>query len=390
MPTESLINVRSLDASVSGAAEVPGLELRSVAKHYGSVEAVRGIDLAVSKGEFLTVLGPSGSGKTTVLRLISGFTELTGGQITLSGRDISQMTPAERGIGMVFQNYALFPHMTAGENVAYGLKMRKWGKLERRARAAEMLFLVGLEGMQQRLPREMSGGQQQRVALARALAFGPDLLLMDEPLGALDRELRIRMAGELRRIHAELGTTVVYVTHDREEALTLSDRIAIMLHGHIEAIDTPERLFTVPSTSFVASFFGGHNLLPATVTDANDQEQTTITCLGQLATVTPGGPIQEDQPAYLAVPCQAITVDPPTTHHLTMPCTVVESLYMGEVTQVLCTPDHATNDKPINAHLPGHHTTGLTPGTHTTLYIDLPRTVLVPPSPNTPTTNPNP
>jgi ABC-type Fe3+/spermidine/putrescine transport system ATPase subunit len=371
-------------------ASVPGLELQAVVKTYGGVEAVRGIDLVVRKGEFLTVLGPSGSGKTTVLRLVSGFTDLTSGQILLAGRNVSNMTPAERGIGMVFQNYALFPHMTAGENVQYGLKMRGWAKAARRARAVEMLELVGLAGMEGRLPREMSGGQQQRVALARALAFGPELLLMDEPLGALDRELRIRMAGELRRIHAELGTTVVYVTHDREEALTLSDRIAIMLAGEVEAVDTPERLFTLPSSSFVATFFGGHNLLPAVVSgaehaDADGLSRVDIQTVGQSAVVRCGGDVEAGRPAALAVPTQAIAVEPPPRPYLKLACNVVEALYMGEVTQVLVTVDVLGPDAgPITAHLPGHHSAGLTPGTRATFFVDLERCVAVPPSANAP------
>lgn len=365
---------------------VAGLELRSVVKRYGPVEAVRSVDLVVPAGEFLTVLGPSGSGKTTVLRLVSGFTDLTEGQIFLAGRDVSDMSPAERGIGMVFQNYALFPHLSAGENVEYGLKMRKWSKPDRVARAGEMLELVGLGGMEKRLPRELSGGQQQRVALARALAFGPDLLLMDEPLGALDRELRIRMSGELRRIHGELGTTVVYVTHDREEALTLSDRIAIMVAGEIEAIDTPEVLFTAPSSSFVASFFGGHNLLPAQITGGDADVVgglVTATVLGQSVSVRLSGVVPAGHQAYLVVPTQAIGIEP-REHALPMACTVVESLYMGEITQVRVRPDLVSSHEPVNAHLAGHHTEGLTPGVRTTLHIDLEDCTVTPASINAP------
>jgi putative spermidine/putrescine transport system ATP-binding protein len=370
---------------------VPGLELRSVVKRYGVFEAVRSVDLCVARGEFLTVLGPSGSGKTTVLRMVSGFTDLTGGQILLAGRDVSDMSPAERGIGMVFQNYALFPHLTAGENVEYGLKMRRWGKADRVRRAGEMLDLVGLGGMGGRLPRELSGGQQQRVALARALAFGPDLLLMDEPLGALDRELRIRMSGELRRIHAELGTTVVYVTHDREEALTLSDRIAIMVAGQVEAIDTPEVLFTAPSSSFVASFFGGHNLLPARVVGGEVGVVGGLVraeVLGQVVSVRLGGVVESGGEAFLVVPAQAIGTEPVSSGGLVMGCRVVESLYMGESTQVRVRPDllvdRLVENATINAHLPGHHTTGLTPGVAASFVVDLAACSLVPASLNAP------
>lgn len=362
----------------------PGLELRSVLKRYGKVEAVRKVDLAVTKGEFLTVLGPSGSGKTTLLRLVSGFTDLTGGQIFLAGRDVSNMTPAERGIGMVFQNYALFPHLSAGENVEYGLKMRGQSKSVREERARTVLTLVGLDGMYDRLPREMSGGQQQRVALGRALAFGPDLLLMDEPLGALDRELRIRMAGELRRIHAEFESTVVYVTHDREEALTLSDRIAIMRNGEVEVVDTPERLFKLPGSSFVAGFFGGHNVLPATFVKqekagADGVPRVRVRSLDQEIIVRTAAPVESGQALGLAVPTQSIAAEERFPESLALEAEVVEALYMGEVTQVMChavrIEEHA---RQIHADLPGHLTDGLSPGTRATLHINVERCVAVP------------
>lgn len=388
MNTETADPLRSTQSTPP--ATLPGLELRSVVKRYGAVEAVRSVDLTVAKGEFLTVLGPSGSGKTTVLRMISGFTDVTEGQIMLAGRDVAQMSPAERGIGMVFQNYALFPHLNARENVEYGLKMRRWSKGDRAKRAEEMLELVGLSGMNKRLPRELSGGQQQRVALARALAFGPDLLLMDEPLGALDRELRVRMSGELRRIHAELGTTVVYVSHDREEALTLSDRIAIMVAGQVEAIDTPETLFTAPRSSFVASFFGGHNLIPARVLDSGSRaagDRVNVEVLGQSVSVRVGSAISPGEDTFLAVPCPAVGIDT-TQPGLAMPGRVVESLYMGEVTQVRIRPDQLTDvlvpDAAINAHLPGHHTIGLTPGSRATFRVDPDVCTLVPVSVNAP------
>lgn len=241
------------------------LELRQVTKRYGHVVAVDAIDLSVESGTFLTVLGPSGSGKTTMLRMIGGFAAVTSGAILLDGTDVSQLTPGKRGIGMVFQQYALFPHMSVLDNVGYGLKVRRKPKAQRNARASEVLQLVGLEGYEDRYPRQLSGGQQQRVALARALAFEPKMLLMDEPLGALDRELRVRMAGELRRLHEQLNSTVVYVTHDREEALTLSDEIAVMREGRLEAIGSPQELYARPTTAFAATFFGGHNVVPCDV-----------------------------------------------------------------------------------------------------------------------------
>ena len=313
-----------------------GLELKSLAKSYGPVEAVKGVDLTVYEGEFLTLLGPSGSGKTTILRLIAGFTLPTSGQILIQGRDVSRMTPAERGIGMVFQHYALFPHMTVAENISYGLKMRGWPALKRDTRVREMQDLVGLHGMDKRLPRELSGGQQQRVALARALAFEPTLLLMDEPLGALDRELRIRMAAELRRIHRELGTTVVYVTHDREEAMTLADRVAIMHLGLIDAVGSPHDLFSVPPTRFVASFFGGHNLLPAQLTTQSANGHVRVKCLGQDVEATSGSDLTGVGNVWVVIPALAVKLGHGAAPALNIEATVAETLYVGGSVQVTC------------------------------------------------------
>jgi putative spermidine/putrescine transport system ATP-binding protein len=351
-----------------------GLELRHLVKHYGSVEAVRGVNLAVREGEFLTVLGPSGSGKTTILRLVSGFTLPTSGQILLRGRDVSRMTPAERGVGMVFQQYALFPHMTVNENIAYGLKMRGWPRDRRDRRVEEMANLVGLKGMGQRLPRELSGGQQQRVALARALAFEPALLLMDEPLGALDRELRIRMAAELRRIHRELGTTVVYVTHDREEAMTLSDRVAIMHFGLLEALDTPHRLFSRPSTRFVAGFFGGHNLVPATLRSVSNNGHVKLERLGQEFEVATGGIIRGGSEVWLAVPAPAIRLRPTAHREFVVDACVRETLYIGDAVQVTCTvPGGGT----VHANVPVVEGLGLSVESDVKLRIDLDAAVAV-------------
>ena len=252
-----------LEAGMTQPSRGARVVFRNLTKRFGNVAAVDGVNLTVERGEFLTILGPSGSGKTTLLKLLAGFETPTSGEIELDGRNVAQMPPAERSIGMVFQHYALFPHMSVGDNIAYGLKMRGWPKDMRQRRVEEMLQLVRLEGMADRLPKQLSGGQQQRVALARALAFGPQVLLMDEPLGALDRALRLEMGEEIRRIHRETGTTVIYVTHDQEEAMVLSDRIAIMHHGKIVAHGTPQDLYLQPPTEFVATFFGGYNAFPA-------------------------------------------------------------------------------------------------------------------------------
>jgi putative spermidine/putrescine transport system ATP-binding protein len=365
--------------AMAGKSVVSGLELHSLTKDFGAAKAVRSIDLSVAHGEFLTVLGPSGSGKTTVLRMIAGFTEITSGLILLSGRDVSRMTPAERNIGMVFQNYALFPHMSAGDNVAYGLKMRGWPKQARVERVAEMLELVGLSGMGGRLPRELSGGQQQRVALARALAFRPELLLMDEPLGALDRELRIRMAGELRRIHAEAKTTVVYVTHDREEALTLSDRIAVMLDGRIEAIDTPERLYRQPSSSFVATFFGGHNLVSGKLmgTAGDGRVRVSIPVFNTEAEIAAGGEVHGD--LAIAVPAQAFRfANDVRPNEMRVTLRAHESVYMGDVTRIIGIAEGQGVRSDLQIEVPGHHLSDASAGRSLDMALDLSRCIAVP------------
>ncbi|WP_051580048.1 ABC transporter ATP-binding protein [Pseudonocardia acaciae] len=325
------------------------LRLESVVKRFGDVTAVAGVSLDVEPGTFLTILGPSGSGKTTLLRMIAGFLPVTDGLIRLAGRDVSRVPPGGRDIGMVFQNYALFPHLSVIENVGYGLKVRGRGRAERARRAREVLALVGLEGYDRRLPRQLSGGQQQRVALARALAFEPTMLLMDEPLGALDRELRVRMAGELRRLHEELGNTVLYVTHDREEALTLSDRIAVLRDGKLEAVGTPQRLYGRPETAFVASFFGGHNCVPCEkVLDAAPPGGDTarVRCLGQVLEVRRSPRLAEDATdACLAIPGDGIELAAAGA-----PATVHSAVYMGNQIQVLCDVEPGVR---IRVDLPG-------------------------------------
>ncbi len=237
------------------------LHLTSLSKRYGAFTAVDNVSLQIEKGEFLTLLGPSGSGKTTLLMMIAGFQDISQGDILLGGVSIAQ-TPAEkRNFGMVFQGYALFPHMSVHDNIAYPLSVRRRPKAEIDARVAEMLDLVRLNGFAKRLPKELSGGQQQRVALARALCFAPPVLLLDEPLGALDKKLRVEVQAQLKEIHRRVGTTFVYVTHDQEEALSMSDRIVIMQNGRIEQVGTPADLYQYPKTAFAASFLGKSNFL---------------------------------------------------------------------------------------------------------------------------------
>jgi putative spermidine/putrescine transport system ATP-binding protein len=245
----------------------PKLEARQLCKHYGAVTALQPIDLAVANGELLTVLGPSGSGKTTLLHLISGLVEPSGGQLFIDGRDHTHTPVHQRDIGLVFQSYALFPHLTVEENVAFPLRMRRRPDTEIRQRVTAALELVQLGPMTHRMPRALSGGQQQRVALARCFVYQPALILMDEPLGALDKKLREQMQIEIKRLHRDTGATILYVTHDQEEALALSDRICLMNQARIEQIGRPQQIYQRPVSAFAADFIGTSNILHGTVID---------------------------------------------------------------------------------------------------------------------------
>jgi putative spermidine/putrescine transport system ATP-binding protein len=253
-------------ATAPAVAAEPLVRFRGVQKTYDGVQlVVRQLDLDIRRGEFLTLLGPSGSGKTTTLMMLAGFESPTAGEIVLEGRPITRTPPHKRHFGMVFQNYALFPHLTVGRNVAYPLTVRKIGRDEQARRVERALEMVRLKGMADRLPAQLSGGQQQRVALARALVFEPQLVLMDEPLGALDKQLREHMQIELKELHRQLGVTFVYVTHDQGEALTMSDRVAVFNDGAIQQIDAVEHIYEAPANRFVAGFIGDSTVLDGTV-----------------------------------------------------------------------------------------------------------------------------
>ena len=243
------------------------LSLDRVSKRFGDIHAVKDMTLDVARGEFVSLLGPSGCGKTTTLQMIAGFLPASEGAIRLDGRDLARVKPAQRGLGVVFQSYALFPHMTAAQNVAFGLEMRGVARPEREARVRETLELVGLSGLADRFPRRMSGGQQQRVALARALVIRPDVLLLDEPLSNLDAKLREEMQIELRQIQRNLGTTTILVTHDQNEAMALSDRVVVMNKGMVEQIATPQQAYERPASPFVAQFLGKTNEFSGMVVD---------------------------------------------------------------------------------------------------------------------------
>ncbi len=243
------------------------LELTHIHKSFGSSVAVEDFNLSVTQGEFVSFLGPSGCGKTTTLRMVAGFELPTSGTITLNGRDLTTVLPNKRNVGMVFQSYALFPNMTVAQNVGYGMKIAGKPRPEIDARVTEMLSLIHMDKFAARYPYQLSGGQQQRVALARALAIRPEVLLLDEPLSALDAKIRLELRQEIRRIQQQLGITTIYVTHDQEEALSLSDRIVVMSQGHIEQVGTPFQIYNFPETNFVASFVGTLNTAEAEVVD---------------------------------------------------------------------------------------------------------------------------
>jgi iron(III) transport system ATP-binding protein len=252
------------------------IELQDIVKRFGALEAVNHVSLDIRDGELFTLLGPSGCGKTTILRLVGGFHRADQGRILFGDKEMTGKPPYERNIGMVFQNYALWPHMRIFDNIAYGLKLKKFPGSEIQAKVAHALGLVNMRGLEKRYPGELSGGQQQRVALARALVLNPDVLLLDEPLSNLDAKIRIQVRAEIRKLQKDLGITTIYVTHDQEEALTLSDRIAVLSQGRLQQLGSPHELYEKPYNPFVADFIGINNLIPGRVKEALDSGRRLI------------------------------------------------------------------------------------------------------------------
>jgi len=289
------------------------VELRRVTKHFGETVVVKSIDLIVEKGEFLTFLGPSGCGKTTTLRMIGGFELPSSGEILLGGKEVGALPPYQRDVNTVFQSYALFPHLTVAENVAYGLEQKRLPKGEIKQKVTDVLAMVQMDAFAPRKPRELSGGQQQRVAVARAIVNNPSVLLLDEPLGALDLKLRKEMQVELKQLQRRLGMTFIYVTHDQEEALTMSDRIAVMHGGKIEQIASPVEIYTRPRTRFVADFVGETNLLSGTVEGEGTAARLIVggvrLPLSALASKSaPASASESERSAHLSIRPESVTV----------------------------------------------------------------------------------
>jgi spermidine/putrescine transport system ATP-binding protein len=318
--------------SAAGGDAVVSLE--RVGKRYGGFDALHAIDLDVRRGEFFSVLGPSGCGKTTLLRLVAGFEEPTSGILRLDGADVAGVPPYRRPVNTVFQSYALFPHLTVFDNVAFGPRMRsvRGERLERRVRA--MLDVVRLGGLAERKPAQLSGGQRQRVALARALVNDPSALLLDEPLSALDLALRREMQLELKRIQRDVGITFVFVTHDQDEALALSDRIGLLRAGRLEQIGTPEEVYGAPASAFVARFLGAANLIPVVVEKALGGRASVRLPGGRGGEVPcPGAPFAEGERALLMVRPERIGLasDPPPPERLALPVTCTDRVFQGAV-----------------------------------------------------------
>ncbi len=312
---------------------MPFVRFENVQKSYdGETLVVKNLNLDVEKGEFLTMLGPSGSGKTTCLMMLAGFEPATHGEIYLNGEPINNVPPNKRGIGMVFQNYALFPHMSVAENLAFPLQVRHHKRAEIKERVDRALDMVELAGFGGRRPAQLSGGQQQRVAVARALVFEPDLVLMDEPLGALDKQLREQMQYEIKHIHERLGVSVVYVTHDQSEALTMSDRIAVFNDGVIQQLSSPDDLYERPQNSFVAQFIGENNKLSGTVKELNGSACSVELATGEIITADPINVARAGERTTLSLRPERVEIAPGENE--------VPNVLNGEIHELIYLGDH--------------------------------------------------
>ena len=305
------------------------LDVQNLTKTFGNTTVVKSVSFAFDKGEFISLLGPSGCGKTTILRMIAGFERPTSGSIEVDGQDITHLKPNQRQLGMVFQAYALFPNLNVGDNIGFGLKISGMPAEQRRARVDEMLRLIGLPGFEKRYPYEMSGGQQQRVALARAIAPRPRMLLLDEPLSALDAKIRVSLREEIRAIQLDLGITTVFVTHDQEEALSISDRIVVMNAGSIEQLGAPHEIYNKPASRFVATFVGHLNTIEATVVDPTAK---TVAIDGQVVSVSNlAATASANSPISLTLRPEVLAIGPREGNDITLNGTIADVTFLGSV-----------------------------------------------------------
>jgi putative spermidine/putrescine transport system ATP-binding protein len=334
---------------------MPYLELEKLHKEFGDFTAIHEIDVALEAGEFLSLLGPSGCGKTTALRIVAGFERPTSGRVVVEGKDLTSVPPNHRDMGMVFQAYSLFPNMNAEDNVEFGLRVRSRSSAERRKRVEELLELVGLTAAAKRYPHQLSGGMQQRVALARALAIEPRVLLLDEPLSALDAKVRVQLREEIRRLQTQLGITTLYVTHDQEEALSVSDRVAVLSHGRIEQIGSPAEIYNAPGTPFVAEFIGTMNRLEATVAESGQ-----IDVNGTVVPVTDARDLPRGERVLVLVRPEILELqraDGAASSALVGE--VVAHIFLGAITRVKVD----AGEHELSADLPGSRAAGLPVGT---------------------------
>lgn len=312
------------------------LELQNITKSFGETEVLRGISLNIKKGEFITFLGSSGCGKTTTLRIIAGLESPGTGRVILAGKDVTDVEPNHRDVNTIFQNYALFPHMNVFGNIAYSLKLKKTPAEEIKKRVTEILELVLLAGFEKRMPSELSGGQRQRVAIARALVNNPSVLLLDEPLGALDLQLRRQMQQELKKLQKQLGITFVYITHDQEEAINMSDRIVVMNAGRLEQVGTPAEIYDKPRTSFVAGFIGTANLFSGTVESATgDSAQVALRCGGKATVSYEGKTLATGDSISFSVRSENIQASTEPLAGFAIPATVAENSYVGGMLRIV-------------------------------------------------------
>lgn len=347
------------------------VKLVDVEKEFDGMRVVKKLNLEIKEGEFLTLLGPSGCGKTTTLRMIAGFESVTSGAIELEGKDVAYLRPNERDVNTVFQNYALFPHMNVEENIAFGLVEKKVPKAEIKERVAEMIRLVQLDGLEKRMPSQMSGGQKQRVAIARALINKPKVLLLDEPLGALDLKLRKQMQIELKHLQKKLGLTFVYVTHDQEEALTMSDRIAVMHDGVLEQIGTPDEVYNYPKTKFVASFVGESNILESYVERVEADKLHIALEAGHAVLYEKG--FHEEEMIYICIRPENLKMATDEVPHFSIRGIITEHIFAGSVIRTVVELVNGQRlrvaSHPEQAQLPV--------GTHVNLYWNPKKAVIV-------------